>query len=99
VAGYDLPAAAAAPATRTAWFEAGATAADLETAALLALGERLGVAVAACLVVAEAPAGVAADEQLIGPRLLALAEDAARALAALADADVAAAGLDRAGSS
>ena len=88
VAGYDLPAAAADGDARAAWSDAGATVADLETAAMLALGERLGIAIAACLVVAEGPDGQAADEQLVGPALLALAEDAALALASV-DAAVA----------
>jgi uridine phosphorylase len=88
VAGYDLPAAAAAADARATWLEAGATVADLETAALLALGERLGIAIAACLVVAEGPDGQPADEQLVGPALLALAREAARALASV-DAAVA----------
>jgi hypothetical protein len=58
--------------------------ADLETAALLALGERLGIAVAACLVVAEAPPGEPPDEDLVGAALLELAQAAARALPGLA---------------
>jgi purine-nucleoside phosphorylase len=48
VAGSDLPAAGDAP---PAWREAGARAADLETAAMLALGAELGVAVAGALIV------------------------------------------------
>jgi len=83
VASYDLAASAVSEATRAAWVEAGATVADLETAALLALGERLGIAVAACLVVAETPAAEAPDEDLVGAALE-LARAAARALAGLA---------------
>jgi uridine phosphorylase len=84
VVGYDLPAATADPEARAAWSEAGATVADLETAALFALGERLGIAVAACLIVADAPGAEAADDELVGAALIALAQDAARGLARLA---------------
>jgi len=84
VAGYDLPAAVAGDAARAAWVEAGATVADLETAALLALGTRLGIAVGACLVVADSPAEEAPDDDFVGAALIALAQDAARGLAGLA---------------
>ena len=52
VAGSDLDPGVAGPETRSEWIAAGAAVADMQTAALLALGERLGVAVAAGLVVA-----------------------------------------------
>ena len=55
VAGCDLDPALAGPEARAEWIAAGATVADLQTAALFALGERLGVAVAAGLVVAGPP--------------------------------------------
>jgi uridine phosphorylase len=51
VAGYDLPIATATPQLRERWVAAGATVADGETAALLALGRRDGLAVAVALVV------------------------------------------------
>jgi uridine phosphorylase len=84
VAGFDLPAAVAGDEARAAWVEAGAAVADLETAALLALGARLGIAVGACLVVDESPAEDAPDDELVGAALIALAQDAARGLAGLA---------------
>jgi uridine phosphorylase len=84
VAGYDLPAAVAGREARAAWVEAGAAVADLETAALLALGARLGIAVGACLVVDESPGAEARQDELVGTALIALAQDAARGLAGLA---------------
>ena len=72
VAGYDLE-----PATNL-----GAACADLSTAAMLALGPRLGVAIAALLVVAEAADGTAADEEALAAALLEAGAGGAEALAA-----------------
>ncbi len=63
VTSADLP-APAQPAERiTAWREAGAAAVDLETAALLALGERLDLSVAAILLVCESDGGRLDDDE------------------------------------
>jgi uridine phosphorylase len=64
---------------RTRWVDAGAAVADLESAAVLAVGARLGLACAATLVVAET-AGGDRDEEATERGLLALGEAAARAL-------------------
>jgi uridine phosphorylase len=66
---------------RREWRAAGAAAADLETAALLALGARLGVAVAAGLAIGESAAGQT-DEPATAKCLVELGEAAANALAA-----------------
>ncbi len=89
VAGHDLDPSAAGPDARASWLEAGAGVADLETAALLGLGERLEIAVAAALVVAEGADGAVADEELVEARILDLGEGCARALAAPASDPVA----------
>jgi uridine phosphorylase len=68
VAGHDLPIATATPRLRERWVAAGANVADGETAGLLAVGERDGLAVAVALVVDGA-----------GEQLLALGERAALA--------------------
>jgi uridine phosphorylase len=51
VAAYDLPAATAAPQLRERWAAAGANVTDGETAALLSIAERDGLAAAVALVV------------------------------------------------
>jgi uridine phosphorylase len=53
VAGYDLPVSTATDDLRQSWIQAGAKAADGETAALLATGERSGLDVAVGLVIGE----------------------------------------------
>lgn len=79
IAGFDLAPADADRWRRERWVAAGAAAVDLETAGLLALGDRLGIAIAAVLVVSEAADG-AGDEAAAEPALLALGERAALAL-------------------
>jgi uridine phosphorylase len=75
VASADLPAPAHADERRSGWRDARARALDLETAAVLAFAERLGVAAASILVVAESPSGRGDEEALdaalveIGPAL------------------------------
>ncbi len=86
VAGCDLDPALAGPEARAEWIAAGATVADLQTAALFALGERLGVAVAAELVVAGPPSGAELGEDALTASLLELGGHAAQALAALPSA-------------
>lgn len=83
VAGYDLGLVLAAADARAQWRAAGAAVADLQSAALLALGERRGVAVAAALAVAETEAGTEADDEALTTALLELGSGAARALADL----------------
>jgi uridine phosphorylase len=73
VAGYDLAPVTAPQALRDSWRADGATIADGETAALIALGARDGLAVAAALIVD------AGDDEA----LVALAERAALAFAQL----------------
>ena len=63
----------ATPAERRAWIAAGALAVDLETAAVIALGQRLGLAVAAGLV-------AEGDDAAVETSLLALGDAAAAAL-------------------
>ena len=72
VASHDLG-EEATPADRRAWIAAGALAVDLETAAVLALGRRLGLAVAAGLV-------AEGDDDAVEASLLALGDAAAAAL-------------------
>jgi uridine phosphorylase len=78
VASSDLFHDPAAARRRGAWLRAGAQLADLESAAVMAAGERLGVAVACGLVVAESAAGEH-DEEAAERGLLALAAAAAAA--------------------
>jgi uridine phosphorylase len=78
VVSYDLG-GAAGPALREAWANAGISAVDLATAALFALGQRLGLAVAAALVVTETAAGVELGEAAAEAAMLALGELAERA--------------------
>ncbi len=73
VASHDLG-DEATPTQRRAWVAAGAVAVDLETAAVLALGHRLGLAVAAGLV-------AEADDDAVEASLLALGDAAVAALA------------------
>lgn len=80
VVSFDLLYDRAAEARRTGWVSAGAELADLESAALLAVGRRLGLAAAAALVVAETADG-AEDDALVEERLLALGQTCAAALA------------------
>ena len=68
VAGCDLDPAVAGPEARSEWIAAGAAVADMQTAALFALGERLGVAVAAGLVVAGRRRGAELGEDALRPR-------------------------------
>jgi uridine phosphorylase len=86
VAGCDLDPAVAGPEARSDWIAAGAAVADMQTAALLALGERLGVALAAGLVVAGPQSRAELDEDALTASLLELGGHAARALAALPSA-------------
>lgn len=79
IAGFDLAPADADPWRRERWMAAGATAVDLETAALLAVGDRLGIAIAAALVVAQTADGDG-DEAAAELALLELGERAALAL-------------------
>jgi uridine phosphorylase len=79
VVSFDLGGGAPA-ALRERWTAAGIAAIDLETAALFALGERLGLALAAGLVVGETAAGDG-DEAAVDAALLALGEAARDALA------------------
>jgi uridine phosphorylase len=75
VASADLPAPALPAERRLSWLDGRARVLDLETAAVLALAERLGIAAASVLVVAESPAGRADAEALdaalveLGPAL------------------------------
>jgi uridine phosphorylase len=78
VASFDLYRDPLASERRRGWRSAGARVADLETAAVLAVGDRLGLAAAAALVVAETAGGEGAEE-LIENRLLSLGADCARA--------------------
>ncbi len=86
VAGADLFHDPEAAARRAAWRDAGAAAADLETAALLALGMRLAVPLACALVVIEA-GGDQLDDGAAELALSRLATAAAQALAATAGGD------------
>jgi uridine phosphorylase len=79
VASADLPAPAHTDERRSRWLDAQARALDLETAAVLAFAERLGVTAASVLVVAETPAG-RADEEALDAALVGLAPALARAL-------------------
>jgi uridine phosphorylase len=78
VVSFDLG-GAAGPALRETWAAAGIAAIDLATAAALALGERLGLAVAGALVVTESAAGIELGEAAAEAGMLALGELAERA--------------------
>jgi uridine phosphorylase len=80
VASFDLG-AGAGPAMREKWVEAGIAAVDLETAALFAVAEQLGVAAAAALVVTRTTTADEGDEGAVREALLELGEAAAEALA------------------
>jgi uridine phosphorylase len=67
---------------RRAWKAAGALAVDLSAAAVLAVGRRVGVAVACALVVAQAADGHRLGEDELDAAVVALAERAAGALGA-----------------
>jgi uridine phosphorylase len=86
VASSDLFYDPGAAARRRAWRDAGAAIADLESAAVLALGAGRDLATGAALVVAESAAGRRADEELIGDALLRLGCACANALEATAAA-------------
>lgn len=81
VASSDLFHDPEAPARRALWREAGAAVTDLESAAILAAGAQLKIAVACGLVVAESAAGEH-QEEAAGRGLSELASAAAGALAA-----------------
>ena len=81
IASHDLG-AAAGQAAREAWIAAAIAAVDLESAALFAVAERLGLAAGAALVVTEAVTGGSADEDALREALLQLGETAAQALPA-----------------
>ena len=80
IVSFDLG-AQADEAVREAWDAAGIAAVDMETAALFAVGKRLGVAAAALLAVAETADGAQADEEAVTEALLELGALAAAALA------------------
>jgi uridine phosphorylase len=82
VASADLPAAAQSSERVAAWRGAGAVAADLETAGLLAYGRRLGTAVAAVLVVCEGESGRLGEAEA-DAELVELGVELARALSDL----------------
>ncbi|HEY8002043.1 MAG TPA: hypothetical protein VID76_08910 [Solirubrobacterales bacterium] len=84
VVSHDLGGGAPA-ALREHWIAGGIAAIDLETAALFALGERLGLALAAGLVVSETAAGEG-DQAAVDAALLALGDAARDALAAPVEA-------------
>jgi uridine phosphorylase len=67
---------------RAAWLAAGASAVELETAALFAVGRRRGVAIASCLVVGELPNGQRIDDSRLEEAAVRAARLAATALAA-----------------
>jgi uridine phosphorylase len=81
VASSDLFHDPEAPARRAAWRAAGAAVADLESAAVMAAGAQLGIAVACGLVVAESAAGEHLEEA-VGRGLSQLASAGAAAFAA-----------------
>jgi len=83
VAGADLFHDPAAAARRAAWRQAGAAVADLETAAVLALGMRLAMPLACALVITETAAGEH-DEGAAELALSGLATAAAQAFGAIA---------------
>lgn len=68
------------PARREAWLAAGAGICDLSTAALFAVGERSGVALACALIVASAADGSLAGDETIDAHSLDLARAAVKAL-------------------
>ncbi len=82
VASSDLIGDSLESGRRSAWAQAGAVVADLETAALLALGARLSLPVACALVVAETAAGEH-DEEATEHGLLGLGVHCAAALGAV----------------
>jgi uridine phosphorylase len=84
IATADLHHDPAAPASRERWLAGGAEAVDLATATALALGPRLGVALASALVVAEASDGRRASDELVEASSLELGRAAAGALAGAA---------------
>jgi uridine phosphorylase len=79
VASFDLPATAAGAQRRASWQAGGAEFSDLETAALLAVGRRLELAIAAALVVDPTAAGDA-GEVAVEAGLLALGRAAVTVL-------------------
>ena len=81
VASFDLFHDPGAQARRTAWRDAGAVVADLETAAAFAVAERLQIPLACALVIAETTTGVHDDEEA-DRSLLGLGAVCAEALAA-----------------
>ncbi len=80
VASTDLQHALAPPSPLVSAEHPDVSAVDLASATLLALGPRLGLRVAAALVVAEAVGGERADDELVAETSLELARSAARAL-------------------
>ncbi|MET0750185.1 MAG: hypothetical protein ABWZ43_03915 [Solirubrobacterales bacterium] len=82
VASADLPVAAIAPELIAEWRRRGALAVDLETAALLAIGARLEIAVAAVLIVSESTGG-RLDDDALGAELVELGAALVPALEAL----------------
>jgi uridine phosphorylase len=81
IVSFDLG-GGAGPAMREAWMGAGIAAVDLETAALFAQAERLGLAAAGLVVLTEAATGERAAEEAVREELLKLGDLAAAALAA-----------------
>jgi purine-nucleoside phosphorylase len=81
IVSFDLGAQAGPP-LRKMWHEAGISAVDMETAALFAVAERLGLAAASLLVVAEIADADPADEGAVRERLLELGQLGAAAMAA-----------------
>jgi uridine phosphorylase len=79
IVSHDLG-AGADEAVREAWEAAGIAAVDLETAAMFAMAEKLGLASAAALVVAETAAGGAVDEAIVRAALLELGDLADEAI-------------------
>lgn len=79
VASADLPASAGESGLRAEWAAAGMRAFDLESSALFALGRRLGVAIAAAVVIAEVP-GADPTEERLEQELLTLGDHCAGAL-------------------
>lgn len=67
---------------RAAWLAAGASAVELGTAALFAVGRRRGAAIASCLVVGEVPSGERLDDSRLEEASVRAARLAAEALAA-----------------
>ncbi len=86
VASSDLFDDPSARARRHAWRAAGAAIADLESAAVLALGARRGLATGAALVIAEATDGRRAGDELTDAALLRLGCACANALEAASEA-------------